>query len=109
MIGSLTMPYDVFVFDSAGRVMEANLIHAPNPGTPEVVTSVAPLKVAFRTDDGRRVEVGVEYSQEVARSKVLEEAELSQRLGMARHKWMKSGSTNKQELFNMLKQAWPKP
>jgi hypothetical protein len=101
-IGSLTMPYGVFVFDGDGRVIEANYIQAPNPSTPKSVVGISPLRVAYERMDGETVVVGVEYSQEIARHEIQKQMDLQQKLSDVVAAWKQSGSTNFAEVNQMI-------
>ena len=96
------MPYDVFVFDGDGSVMEANFIQAPNPSTPKAVVGISPLQVAYERLDGETVVVGVEYSQEIARHEIQKQMDLQQKIGDAVAAWKRSGSTNFAEVHQMI-------
>ena len=61
-IGSIGMPYWVFVFDAGGHLTEANIIQAPNPGRAVTVSSIFPLKVAFEAH-GNTYACDGEFSQ----------------------------------------------
>jgi hypothetical protein len=104
-IGSLTEPYWVVVFDGDGRVVEANIIQAPNPGTAKTVSSVSPLQVAFEAEDGKTYVCGGEYSQATWQHDMQKEMDLDKKLREIIATWKRSGSINFAEVDRMIKSA----
>jgi hypothetical protein len=91
--GGLTMPYEVFVFDGDGGVVEANLIEAPHPSTPMTVSSVSPLRVAYKSD-GNSVVCSGEYAEATWHQDIQKRMHLQHRLREIFESWGRSGSTN---------------
>jgi len=103
-IGSLTMPYAVFVFDTEGGVIEANIINAPNPSTPKRVISVSPLRVAFERDS-RTVVCSGEFSESTGIHDIRNYMDLPRRLPDIEASWRRSGSTNFEVLMQAIRSA----
>jgi hypothetical protein len=97
--GSLTMPFQVLVFDGDGGVVEANFINAPNPSTPKAVSGVSPLRVAYERNDQTFTCSG-EFSQATWRQDIQKRMDLQKRLHEIAGRWQRSGSTN----FEVVKQ-----
>ncbi len=95
------MPYEVFVFDGEGGVIEANIIDAPNPSVPKTVSSVSPLRVVFERDDGKTTECSGEFSEAAWHHDVQKGMDLQQRLDKIVASWQRSDNTN----FEVVQQA----
>lgn len=82
-IVSLTTTSEVFIFDGEGKVVDANIIEAPdapNRETSKTVSSISPLRVVYRFPKGVVVELGERYPRESSRQdfrKRMEEFESS--------------------------------
>jgi hypothetical protein len=87
------MPYEVFVFERDGGVVEANIIDAPNPSVPKTVSSVSPLRVAYE-QDGKTVVCSGKFSVATWRHDVQRRKDLEERLEQIFESWQRSGSTN---------------
>lgn len=66
--GSIKYPYSVFVFDTSGRVIEANVIEAASGSQPLILLGVSPLQVVF-TGGGTN---GLFYSHEAGLRRAVE-------------------------------------
>jgi len=99
------MPYTVLVFDSEGRVIEANIIQAPNPSTAVAVSSVSPLRVSFKGDDGSIHVCSGEFSQATWRHDFQKKMDLDRTLEEIFKRWQRSGSTNFAEWDRMMMNA----
>jgi hypothetical protein len=88
------MPCDIFAFDEGGKVVEANVIEAPNPSRPKTITSVSPLRVAYERDSGQTVVCGGKFSQATWLHDVQKREDLDERCREILESWRRSGSTN---------------
>ena len=94
--GSIVWPYDVFVFDEAGRIIEANFIDGPSGAWPKSLLSVSPLRVEF-TGGGlgdSTVVKELAYRHAEGRQKAVRRAEEKEKLSVAFRAWDRSGRTN---------------
>ncbi len=98
----LTVTYNVFVFDGAGRVVEANSVNAPYESAAKAVIGISPVQVAYEDLDGKTLVIGGEYSQEIALHEIKKKTELAQKIGDVLRAWNKSGSTNFAERNQMV-------
>jgi hypothetical protein len=107
-IGSISMPFDVVVFDEGGKVVEVNLIDAPNPlteNTAKFVTSISPVRVVFETPNGKLVELMGCYSSATWRQDTKKRMVFEQEMREILRSWDRSGSTNMEELRQLMQRA----
>ena len=106
--GSIIWQYEVFVFDTDGHIVEANVVNAPSGGYPVSLSSISPLLVRFTSDamhKGESVEIGCAYSHEEGQQKVAEDSKEMLRVHAAFDAWKHSGSTNIDTLRQMVEEA----
>jgi hypothetical protein len=105
--GSIVWPYDVFVFDGDGRVVEANIIDGPSGAEPKNLASISPLRVEFAGGalQDRSAIVGLRYLHDKGHQKFLDQATQRQRISDVFDAWRRSGSTNFETLEQMMKSA----
>jgi hypothetical protein len=105
--GSIVWPYDVFVFDGDGRVVEANIIDAPSGAEPKSLPSISPLRVEFAGGalHDQSAIVGLRYLHDEGHQKFCDQAKQKQRMRDVFDAWRRSGSTNFDTLEQMMKSA----
>jgi hypothetical protein len=105
--GSIVWPYDLFIFDQDGCIVEADILEGPSGGWPKNLVNVAPLEIGFTGGilDKNTVSVRSPHSPEEARRTVIQRAEESQRMSLAFDEWRRSGSTNMDVLMQMVSAA----
>ena len=104
-VGGFTQSAEAFIFDGDGRVVEANILDVPMAYTAKTLSGVLPLQVAYRRRDGETVFCGGRYSRATWRHEMQKQKEVERRILQIVESWRSSGSTNSQELHQMIQTA----
>jgi hypothetical protein len=104
---SMGWPYEVFIFDGDGTVVEANVLDGPNDSNPKSVLGITPLRVQFVGMHGSTTVEGFRYSSEEVRHTLQRQYEYSGKAKAVIESWKRSGDTNVTKLHEMLNNLQP--
>jgi|ERR1043166_390728 hypothetical protein len=95
-----SMPYDAVVFDDAGQVVEANIIHGSDTGMAENIWDISPLRVCFKARGGKLYVESGEFSQATWRHELQKRMDGLKEFRDLVERFHRSGSTNFAEFID---------